>query len=212
VTHFHTRLLFLCLIITFITTKALAGQTDKFATQPQGTSHPYALVTMTNNVELHVEQIQLEESPGGQWITERPTRYASELYYKVRKDNVMLRRVTPFSQIININFSTFVASDAMYPEVRRMLIKLKDGQTIEWVHADRSITITAPNGEKKHWESFPWISGVVSSGEKEQGQEYAITGFKGTAVVNGEKGTWEAKPTEIKQIRFLNEEIKESKP
>ena len=200
------------LISACIATMALAGQTTKLTSHSHKGSDSSAVVTMANNAEIRVEQIRLQESPGGQWITARPNRYVSELYYQIRKDNVTIRRVVPFATIASIEFSTSVASDAIYPEVRRMLIKLRDGGTIEWIHANRSVTVTSSLGKTEQWDSFPWISGVVSSGEKEQGQDYAITGFTGLAIVNGERGQWEAKPTEIKQIRFNDGSVHDSKP
>ena len=71
-------------------------------------------------------------------------------------------------------------------------------------HSDTSVTITAPDRQKEKWKSFAWISGVVSSGRKEQGQDYVITGFTGLVYVNGERGEWEAAPSEIKRIRFVD--------
>lgn len=118
----------------------------------------------------------------------------------------------PFTVIASIEFSTSVASDATYPEVRRMIIKLRGGETVEWSHAKKTVTITSSLGKIERWKSFPWISGVISSGEKEQGQDYSINGFTGVTQINGELGQWEAKPTEIKKIRFIDGSVNDSKP
>jgi hypothetical protein len=198
--------------ICCIATLAMAGQQIKPAFPSPDTHGVSAMVTMASDVEIRVENIQLRESPGGQWISARPNRYASELYYRISKDNVTIRRVVPFAAISSVEFVTAVASDATNPEVRRMLIKLRDGGSIEWVHADRSIAITSAVGNIENWQSFPWISGVVSSGEKEQGQDYVITGFTGMARVLGEQGQWEATPTEIKSIRFIDGKVRAAKP
>ncbi len=196
------RLSILAGFIIFFTTITLAGQPAGLASSIEDDFS--ATVTMANDVQVSVEKIRLQESPGGQWITTRPNRYASEMYFRINKDGVTIRRVLPFDTIATIEFSTSLGSDAMYPEVRRMLIKLKDGGTIEWVHADRSVTISSSGGKTERWNSFPWITGVVSSEEKEQGQNYVITGFTGVANANGEQGKWEAKPTEIKRIQFID--------
>lgn len=118
----------------------------------------------------------------------------------------------PFTAIASVEFSTSVASDATYPEVRRMIIKLRGGETVEWSHAKKTVTITSSLGKIERWKSFPWISGVISSGEKEQGQDYSINGFTGVTQINGELGQWEAKPTEIKKIRFIDGSVNDSKP
>ena len=162
-----------------------------------------AVVTTAKNAEIRVEQFQLRESPGGQWITERPNRFAEELYFRVQKDGVTIRRVIPFGEIETIDFTTFVAKDAMNPEVRKMMIKLRNKSSVEWIHADRAVITTTASGQKETWQSFPWLSGVVSSGEKEQGHDYVITGFTGYANVGSERVTWEAAPTDIKRIRFI---------
>jgi hypothetical protein len=163
-----------------------------------------AVVTTVKKVDIRVTAFQLRESPGGQWITTRPNRFAEALPYRIQKDGVTLMRSVPFGEIESIEFTTFVAKDAMYPEVRRMLVRLRNGGSLEWIHADRSVTFTTATGQKERWNSFPWLSGVVSSGEKEQGQAYVITGFTGFADIGGERGAWEAAPTEIKRIRFVD--------
>ena len=163
-----------------------------------------AIVTTAGTVEVRVEDFQLRESPGGQWISERPNRFATELCYRIEKGGVSLTRKLPFTAIESIEFKTFVAKDAINPEVREVSIRLKDGGRVEWVHADRSVTVTSPAGEKEKWKSFPWISGFVSSGEQVQGQTFVLTGFAGFAAVGGERGKWEAEPPQIKRIRFVD--------
>jgi hypothetical protein len=200
--YIHRRLAIVSLMSVFFATVSFAQQS--ISSSASGGPGIAAIVTMANNSEIRVDQFQLVESPGGQWITERPNRYATELYYRITKDGVAIRRVIPFQAIDSVEFKTFVARDAMYPEVRKMLVKLKDGGTIEWVHSDRSITITTASGKKERWNSFPWITGVISSGQKEQGQDFFITGFTGLARINGERGDWQATPTEIKRIRFVD--------
>lgn len=59
---------------------ALAKQTDGFISHSPNESNFSAIVTMANNIEIRVEKIQLQETPGGLWISAPPNRYVSELY------------------------------------------------------------------------------------------------------------------------------------
>lgn len=199
----YRRLAFTSLLVAFLATTSFAQHKTPASRGSFTGPGTAAVVTTASNVDIHIDQFQLRESPGGHWITERPNRFATELHYRIQKDGVTFRNAIPFSAIESIEFTTFVSDDAMYPEVRKMLITLRDGGNLEWIHADKSMTITAPDGKKEQWQSFAWISGVVSSGEKEQGQDYVLTGFTGLAKSNGKQGKWEAAPVDIKRIRFV---------
>jgi hypothetical protein len=197
------RLIIVSLFVAFFATTSFAQNQTPISPSSSAETGTVAFIKMMSSTELRVEKFQLRESPGGHWITKRPNRFAAELYYRIQKDGITVSRIVPFREIDSIEFTTFVAKDAMYPMVRKMLIKLRDGGKIEWVHSDTSVTVTSPSGQKEKLKSFPWISGVVSSGQKEQGNDYVITGFTGFTNVNGNLGEWEIAPEGIKLIRFV---------
>lgn len=198
------RMIVAGIVVTFLATTPFAQTRSSSRPPASSEAGAVAIITMVSNAELRVNQLQLTESPGGQWITRRPNRFAAELYYRIQKDGVTINRAIPFGAIDSIEFTAFVAKDALNPEVRKMSVKLRDGGSIEWAHSDTSLTTTNHAGQREKWKSFPWITGVVSSGQQEQGNDYVISGFTGLVNINGGQSKWDAPPADIKRIRFVD--------
>jgi len=183
--------------------KAAAPSTSPPSTKQSATkSDGYrAIVTLANGDEVKVDNFQVKETPSGFWIGETPKRFATDFYYRVEKNGVSVSRAVPFSQIDTIEFTTFVHEVAKVPVVGKIVVRLREGGAIEWDNYAESVTVSSADGKTEKLKSFG-LSAALRSGEKIQGQEYSISGFVGSATVDGERGEWEAAPVEIKSIRF----------